>query len=67
MYDLDHYREEISALENKVYDETEEFIPAEFCDGFRPVLLGLLRENLAYRSLVYELLENDWLMKEEID
>ena len=67
VYDLDHYREEISALENGVYDEMEEFIPAEFRDGFRPVLLGLLKENPAHRSSVHELLQNDWLMKKEVD
>lgn len=45
----------MAALENRVYGEMEEFIPAEFRDGFRPVLLALLRENPAHRSSVHEL------------
>lgn len=67
MYDLNHYREEISRLENKVYDDMEEFIPAELRDGFWPVLLALLAENPAHRASVHELLENNWLMKEEAE
>ena len=46
MYDLDYYREEMSALENGVYEEMEEFIPAKLRDSFWPVLLALLREDL---------------------
>ena len=66
MYDLDHYREEMVALENGVYEEMDEFIPAELRDGFRSILLGLLRENPAHRSSVHELLDNDWLMNDGV-
>ena len=53
-------------LKNSTYEEMDHFISDGFRDDLRPVLLGLLQENPAYRFPVHKLLENDWLMKEEL-
>ena len=66
-YPLDHYEEQIAALADPGSVEMNEVIPADLRDGFRPILLGLLQSDPSRRSSVRELLENRWLMKEEID
>ena len=53
-------------LKNSAYKEMDHFISHGFRDDLRPVLLGLLQENPAYRFPVYKLVENHWLMKEEV-
>ncbi len=61
VYPRDHYEEQMAAL------GMNGLIPAELCDGSRPVVQALLQRDPAQRSSVRELLDNDWLMKEESD
>lgn len=63
VYALHHYREEVPLLGDPDCNETNELIPAELRDGFRPILGALLREDSARRSWVWELFGNDWLME----